>query len=174
MSRAGKDLVGAGLVTAIIGFVLLFIPGLSMVAFSYFVAASFVIWGLTALVCWMRDMRGVPGGALVIAFSILGIILGIACFVHPLAFAGAVSWFVAILIIVAGISQIAVLLNNPGNGVPGRWAGWAASILMIILSAASLAYPPLVVQFIGASLLIEGISLVIAGAMARPVDVDSE
>ena len=174
MSRVGKDLVGAGIVTAVIGLVLLFVPGLSMVVFSYFVAASFVIWGLTALVCWMRDLRGVPGGALVIAFSILGIVFGIVCFAHPLAFAGAVSWLVALLVIVVAIGQIAVLLNNPGDGVPGRWAGWASSILMIVLGVASLVYPPLVVQFIGASLLIEGVSLVISGAMARPIDVDSE
>ncbi len=174
MSRAGMDLIGAGIITAILGLAVLFVPGLSMVVFSYFVAASFVIWGLTTLVCWMRDLRGVPGGAFVIVFSILDIILGIACFLHPLAFAGAISWFIAALTIVGGIAQIGILLNNPGKGMPGRWAGWVSSILMIILGISALAYPPLIVQFIGASLLIEGISLVVVGAMSRSANVKSK
>ncbi len=174
MGKLAKDLIVAGVVTAIIGAVVLFVPGLTMVVFADFVAASFIIWGLTALTCWMRDLRGVPGGALVIAFSILGILFGIVCFLHPLAFAGAVSWLVALLVIVVGIGQIALLLNNPGDGVPGRWAGWASSVLMVVFGVASLVYPALVVQFIGASLLIEGISLVVSGAMARPIDVDAE
>ncbi len=42
MNRAAKDLIGAGIVTALFGLVVLFMPGLTMVVFSYFVAASFV------------------------------------------------------------------------------------------------------------------------------------
>ena len=174
MSKTGKDLISAGIVTMIIGLALLFVTGLSMVVFAYFVAASFIIWGLTALTCWIRDLRGVPGGALVMAFAILAIVFGIVCFVHPLAFAGTISWLVAALVIVVAIGQVAVLLNNPGDGVPGRWIGWVSSILMIALGVASLVYPPLIVQFIGASLIIEGISLIVSGSMARPIDVDSE
>ena len=172
MSRAAKDLIGAGIVTAMFGLVVLFMPGLTMVIFSFLVAASFLVWGLTALGCWIRDLRGVPGGALVVAFSILAIVFGAVCFLHPIAFAGAVSWLIALLVIVVGVGQIAVLLNNPGDGVPGRWVGWASSILLIVFGVASLVYPALVVQFIGVSLLVEGVSLVVCGAMTRPGDVD--
>lgn len=100
----------------------------------------------------------------VLATGILSIIFGLLCLLFPLAFAEAVIWFVAIAVIVFGIAQIISLITT--RDINGRFVGILGSLIVVICGILALIWPPFVMQFIGASLLIEGITVIVMSLIA--------
>ena len=151
--------LGTGIILVILGAVLLFFPALSMSVFAILVGIGILVVGINATITWYRTMRGTGMGSGVLFTGILSIIIGVLCLLNPLGFAGIITWFVVIAVIVFGIAQIVTLVATPNVG--GRFVGILGNAIMILCGVLALIWPPFVMQFIGASLLIEGITVII-------------
>ena len=151
--------LGSGIILAIIGIILFAFPTLSTMVFAMLVG-----FGILATYTWFSTLRGTGMGAGVLATGILSIIFGLLCLLFPLAFAEAVIWFVAIAVIVFGIAQIISLITT--RDINGRFVGILGSLIVVICGILALIWPPFVMQFIGASLLIEGITVIVMSLIA--------
>lgn len=162
--------LGSGVVLAVIGAVLLLFPAASMSFFTILVGLCFLFAGFSALSAWSRTLRGTGFGTAVLAFSLLMIIIALVCIFHPLATASTLTWLVALLVVIGGVAQLATVIF--AVGMPGRGIGAISTCIVILFGILALCWPPFIVQFIGVSCLIEGISLVVIALVARPIDVD--
>lgn len=151
--------LGSGIILAIIGIILFAFPTLSTMVFAMLVGFGILVVGINATYTWFSTLRGTGMGAGVLATGILSIIFGLLCLLFPLAFAEAVIWFVAIAVIVFGIAQIISLITT--RDINGRFVGILGSLIVVICGILALIWPPFVMQFIGASLLIEGITVIV-------------
>lgn len=86
------------------------------------------------------------------------------CLLFPLAFAEAVIWFVCHCRYRLWHRQIISLITT--RDINGRFVGVLGSLIVVICGILALIWPPFVMQFIGASLLIEGITVIIMSAIA--------
>lgn len=156
--------LGSGIILAIIGIILFAFPTLSTMVFAMLVGFGILVVGVNATYTWFSTLRGTGMGAGVLATGILSIIFGLLCLLFPLAFAEAVIWFVAIAVIVFGIAQIISLITT--RDINGRFVGILGSLIVVICGILALTWPPFVMQFIGASLLIEGITVIVMSLIA--------
>ena len=132
--------------------------------FAMLVGFGILVVGVNATYTWFSTLRGTGMGAGVLATGILSIIFGLLCLLFPLAFAEAVIWFVAIAVIVFGIAQIISLITT--RDINGRFVGILGSLIVVICGILALIWPPFVMQFIGASLFIEGVTVIVMSLIA--------
>lgn len=158
--------LGSGIILAIIGIILFAFPTLIHDVFAMLVGFASSSWAQRDYT-WFCTLRGTGMGSGVLATGILSIIFGLLCLLFPLAFAEAVIWFVAIAVIVFGIAQIISLITT--RDINGRFVGVLGSLIVVICGILALIWPPFVMQFIGASLLIEGITVIVMSLIAPKV-----
>lgn len=151
--------LGSGVILAIIGIILFAFPALSMSVFAMLVGFGILVVGVNAIYAWFSTMRGTGVGTGVLIAGVLSLIFGMLCLLYPLMFAEALTWFVAIAVIVFGIVQICSLIATPH--LDGRFIGICGSLVVVLCGILALVWPPFIMQFIGASLLIEGITVII-------------
>ncbi len=159
--------LGSGIILAIIGIILFVFPTLSMSVFAMLVGFGILVVGINATYVWFRTMRGTGAGGGVLFAGVLSIIFGMLCLLYPLVFAEVLTWFVAIAVIVFGIAQIWSLIVTPH--LDGRFIGICGSIVVVLCGILALIWPPFIMQFIGASLLIEGITVIVMSMVAPRV-----
>lgn len=151
--------LGTGIILAILGFVLFVFPVSSMWLFAVLVGCGILVMGLNSVFTWFKTMRGTGMGTGVLVTGVLSILFAILCLISPLAFAEVISWFVAIAVIVFGIAQVCSLVATPN--LPGRFVGILGSVIVVLFGILALIWPQLIMQFIGVSLFIEGLTVVI-------------
>lgn len=156
--------LGSGIILAIIGIILFAFPALSMSVFAMLVGFGILVVGVNAVFVWFRTMRGTGMGTGVLIAGVLSIIFGMLCLIYPLMFAEVLTWFVAVAVIVFGIVQICSFIAT--SGLDGRFIGICGSLVVVLCGILALVWPPFIMQFIGASLLIEGITVVIMALTA--------
>lgn len=156
--------LGTGLILAILGLALFIFPVSSMWLFAVLVGCGILIMGLNAVFTWYKTMRGTGMGTGVLVTGVLSIIFAILCLFSPLAFAEVITWLIAIAVIVFGIAQIISLITT--RDINGRFVGILGSLIVVICGILALIWPPFVMQFIGASLLIEGITVIVMSLIA--------
>lgn len=156
--------LGTGVILAIIGIILFAYPALSMSVFAMLVGFGILVMGINAIYTWFSTLRGTGMGGGVMVTGILSVIFGLLCLIYPLVFAEAMVWIVAIAVIVAGIAQIISLVTT--RDVNGRAIGICGSLVVVLCGVLALVWPPFIMQFIGASLLIEGITVIVMSLSA--------
>ena len=155
--------LGTGIILAIIGVILFAFPVSSMWIFAVIVGCGILVTGINTTITWFRTMRGTGMGTGILVTGILTIVFGVLCLVSPLAFAEFISLLVTIAIIVFGIAQIINLVATPD--VQGRLVGILGSAIVVLFGVFALIWPPLIMQFIGISLLMEGITIIVMALM---------
>ena len=139
--------IGSGLILVVIGIIFLAFPAFTMVFFTTLVGLGILVIGISITMAWYKDMRGT------------GIIFSLVCLIHPLALATTMTWLVALAVVVCGIAQICGLVAM--TGAPGRTVGIVGSAVVVLFGLLALLQPELVIQFMGISLLIEGITAIV-------------
>lgn len=157
--------MGSGIVMLVFGIIFLVFPAFSMSFFAVMVGIAFLFGGISMLVSWWKGLRGSTAGVASAAFGVLGVAFALVCIVHPLAIASTLTWLVALCVVIAGISQLVALFL--ASGLPGRGIGIAATVIMTLFGVFALIWPPMVMQFIGISLIIEGASGIVMGLIAK-------
>lgn len=156
--------LGTGVILAILGLALFIFPVSSMWLFAVLVGCGILIMGLNAVFTWYKTMRGTGMGTGVLVTGVLSIIFAILCLFSPLAFAEVITWLIAIAVIVFGIAQICSLVATPD--ISGRLIGILGSVIVVLFGIFALIWPQLIMQFIGISLFIEGLTAVIMALTA--------
>lgn len=159
--------IGSGIVMLVFGIIFLVFPAFTLSFLAIMMGIAFLFGGISMLVSWWRGLRGSAVGTASAVFGVLSIIFALVCIVHPFAMASTITWLVALCVVIAGIAQLVALIM--ANGLPGRGIAIAATIIMTLFGVFALVWPPMVIQFLGISLIIEGTSAVIMGAVAKPL-----
>lgn len=157
-------LFGGGIVMVVLGIIFLAFPGFTMSFFTVLAGIGFLAGGISAIVAWWGT-REFGGGGGVLFFGILSIIFALVCLVHPLALATTLTWLVALCVLIAGIAQIASLIAM--GDFPMRAAAIASTAIMALFGLFALIWPPMVVQFVGISLVIEGVTAFVLGLTSK-------
>lgn len=150
--------IGSGLILIVIGIVFLVFPVFTMAFFALLVGIGILVLGITIIMAWYQDMRGTGMGAGALFSGVVCLIFALVCLIHPLAMATTMTWLVALAVVICGIAQICGLIAMAG--VPGRVAGIAGSAVVVLFGVLALLQPELIIQFMGISLLIEGITAI--------------
>ena len=121
--KVGRNwgLFAAGIALVIIGFVLLMVPGLTLVSIAVIAGCMFLAAGIVDAYAYFkyREAEGLSGWAL--AYAICDIILGVLFIVHPIASAVVIPWVMGIFVVAYGIFEIVAAVRFR-DALPG-W-GW--------------------------------------------------
>lgn len=158
--------IGSGLVMLVFGIIFLVFPAFTLSFFAIMMGVAFLFAGISMLVSWWRGLRGSIAGAASAIVGALSIIFSLVCFIHPFAVASTLTWLIALCVVLAGIAQTVTLVV--AKELPGRGLGIAATVIMALFGVFALVWPPMVIQFLGISLLIGGISAIILGLVSNP------
>jgi uncharacterized membrane protein HdeD (DUF308 family) len=151
--------IGSGLILVVIGIIFLAFPAFTMVFFTTLVGLGILVIGISITMAWYKDMRGTGMGGGALFAGVICIIFSLVCLIHPLALATTMTWLVALAVVVCGIAQICGLVAM--TGAPGRTVGIVGSAVVVLFGLLALLQPELVIQFMGISLLIEGITAIV-------------
>lgn len=162
-----------GIVIIVIGVIFLAFPGLTGSMFSVFIGAGFLVSAVSALISWWNLRKVMPSGGVLI-FGIVDFILGAICLLHPLATAISLGWIVAICIIAAGVGRIITSISTPFITGINMVLCILSGLCSILFGGLALVFPEMIMYFLGAGLLITGITTLILGIKAKPIDVDPE
>lgn len=165
-SAAKRDwgLIIGGIALAVVGAILLFWPGLTMVTIATVAGILFLAAGVVDLVNAFRFRDGgVSGWAILNA--VLDIVLGVLFLIHPLSGAVVLAWFVGAGIVAYGVFAIvaAVGMRGPGSG----W-GWmlCMGIVSVVCGIGFFLAPEAVAYFVAFFLVMRGITMAVYGATA--------
>lgn len=158
--------IGSGIVMLVFGIIFLVFPAFTLSFLAVMMGIAFLFGGISMLVSWWRGLRDSAVGIATAVFGALSVIFALVCLIHPLAMASTLTWLVALCVVIAGISQLVALIL--ASELQGRGIAIAATVIMTLFGIFALIWPPMVIQFLGISLIIEGVSAVIMGAVARP------
>ena len=165
MSIVRTSPIISGVLILVLGCMLAFTPVMSAQFFAWLVGFAFLIGAVVGFIVWNANKRaGISNGGSLFA-AILSLIIALVCFFLPLFSAVILTWIVAWCIVVAGIMQIVMFARM--KGTPHRVIGGISSVLVVLMGIIALAWPLLLVQFIGVAAIIQGISLIIIGAISK-------
>ncbi|MFC3550790.1 HdeD family acid-resistance protein [Lysobacter cavernae] len=135
-----------GLLGLAFGAAVLLWPDNTVVALLMAFGALAVIDGIYAIGCVFRKVVALPN-ALLLAYAVLSIALGVVALLQPLWLAMSLFWLVAGWLIVAGIARL-VLAALLRRLVEGHWWLAISGVCMIALGVFFLTYPELRLQAI--------------------------
>lgn len=159
-------MIGSGVVMLVFGIVFLVFPAFTLSFLAVMMGIVFLFAGISMLVSWWRGLRGSFVGTASAMVGSLSIIFSLVCIFHPLATASTLTWLIALCVVIAGAAQLVALAV--ARDLPGRGLGIAAMIVMILFGLFALVWPPMVIQFLGISLIVGGVSAIILGLVSNP------
>lgn len=162
--KVGRNwgMFAAGIALIIIGFVLLMVPGLTLVSIAIIAGCMFLAAGIVDAYAYFkyRKTEGLSGWAL--AYAICDIILGVLFIVHPVASAVVIPWVCGIFVAAYGIFEIvaAVRFHSEMSG----W-GWVlfAGIVSVLCGIAFFVAPGTFALFLGFFLMARGVQMAVFG-----------
>lgn len=160
-----------GIFALIIGFLILFWPGMTLVTLTIFVGAFALVSGIFTLVGALKAKKGSRG--LAILHGVVGIIFGCIIFAWPIATTVVLLWFIMAWLVVSGIIRIVAGFSLPKGDVSKGLLilnGFLALIIGILL----IALPPIeglltTAILIGFYGIFGGITLIMLSFMAKSV-----
>ena len=155
--------IGTGIIFLLFGIIFVVFPGFIMTFFATFVALAFLVGGVSSLVAYYQS-RGTAKGGGMLFMGIVCVVFALICFIHPLAFAQTLTWLVALFVAITGVAQIIGLIAM--GPIPGRGFAIVANIPVVILGILGLMWPESIVLYVGISLIIEGVSIIVLSFLA--------
>ena len=162
--KVGRNwgLFAAGIALVIIGFVLLMVPGLTLVSIAVIAGCMFLAAGIVDAYAYFkyREAEGLSGWAL--AYAVCDIILGVLFIVHPIASAVVIPWVMGIFVVAYGIFEIVAAVRFH-DALPG-W-GWVlfAGIVSLFCGIAFFLWPGTFALFLGFFLMARGVQMAVYG-----------
>lgn len=104
-----------------------------------------------------------------IVYAILDIIIGIMLLLHPIVFAGVVSWLVGIFVVAFGVIEVIGAVQLHKFSMP-MW-GWMvfSGIVDILCGVVFFVYPAMLAVFLAVFVIMRGVSLIMYGWRADSV-----
>jgi uncharacterized membrane protein HdeD (DUF308 family) len=161
--------VAAGVLSILIGVLVLAWPGATIKIIAWLFAIQLIIAGVLQLVAAFSPGRG-PGGRVLFALlGALSILVGLLCLREPLQTALVLGLLIGAMWVIQGV----VGLVDAVGGEHGSGYGWiiASAVLSIIAGVVVLVYPGasivILTWLFGITLIVVGILLVAGGITAR-------
>lgn len=162
--KVGRNwgMFAAGIALVIIGFVLLMVPGITLVGVAVVAGCMFLAAGIVDAYAYFkyRDTEGLSGWAL--AYAVCDIILGALFIIHPVATSVVIPWVFGIFVTAYGIFEIvaAVRFHSEMSG----W-GWVlfAGIVSVLCGIAFFLFPGTFALFLGLFLMARGVQMAVFG-----------
>jgi uncharacterized membrane protein HdeD (DUF308 family) len=172
IARAGESpglVLGAGVMTVLIGVLVLAWPGATIKVIAWLFAIQLLVAGVLQLISAFAAGRGPGGRVLFVLLGALSILVGLLCLREPLQTALVLGLLIGAMWVIQGVVGIVEAIGNER----GAGRGWmiASGVLSVIGGAVVLVYPgaSLVVLtwLFGAMLIAIGVLLIVQGIAAR-------
>ena len=154
--KVGRNwgLFAAGIALVIIGFVLLMVPGLTLVSIAVIAGCMFLAAGIVDAYAYFKYWA--------LAYAVCDIILGVLFIVHPIASAVVIPWVMGIFVVAYGIFEIVAAVRFR-DALPG-W-GWVlfAGIVSLFCGIAFFLWPGTFALFLGFFLMARGVQMAVYG-----------
>ncbi len=154
----------AGALILILGCVIFFMPATSTTFLTIFTGLVILVVSVSSIVAWIVRYRKEGAGVAVLVLAIVGAVVGVVCLLHPIAMAEAFIWIIALCIIVLAIAQLISAFFLPSFIL--SLISIIAAAATLIIGVCSLFWPMLVVSFIGAAFIVEGLMQLLLGIAA--------
>ncbi len=138
-------------------------PRLALVTITVIAGAAFLVSGIFDIVNYFRFRRAMDLSGWALAYGALDIVLGILFSGHPLAAAGAPSWFIVALFIVFVLFEVVGAFKVRNMGV-SMW-GWMlfSGIVGALGGLKFFIAPAMLGVFLSVFILMRGASLIFYG-----------
>ena len=146
-------------------------PGLTLATITAILGAGFLVSGILDLVGYVR-LKGnlfTSPSPWMIVYAVLDIIIGIMLLLHPIVFAGVVSWLVGIFVVAFGVIEVVGAVQLRKFSMP-MW-GWMvfSGIVDILCGVVFFVYPAMLAVFLAVFVIMRGVSLIMYGWRADSV-----
>ena len=162
--KVGRNwgLFAAGIALLLIGFVLLMVPGLTLVSIAVIAGCMFLAAGIVDAWAYFRYRREERLSAWALAYAACDIILGVLFIVHPVASAVVIPWVMGIFVIAYGIFEIVASVRF--HNVMPSW-GWVlfSGIVSVLCGFAFIVAPGTFALFLGLFLMARGVQMAVFG-----------
>lgn len=172
IARVGESpglILGAGVVTILIGVLVLAWPGATIKVIAWLFAIQLLVAGVLQLISAFAAHRGVGGRVLFALLGALSILVGLLCLREPLQTALVLGLLIGAMWVIQGVVGFVDAIGSER----GAGRGWmiASAVLSVIGGAVVLVYPgaSLVVLtwLFGVMLIAIGVLLIVQGMTAR-------
>ena len=113
--RHDWGLIVAGVLLVLLAIFITAFPGLTLATITAILGAGFLVSGILDLVGYVR-LKGnlfTSPSPWMIVYAVLDIIIGIMLLLHPIVFAGVVSWLVGIFVVAFGVIEVLGYRGHP-------------------------------------------------------------
>jgi uncharacterized membrane protein HdeD (DUF308 family) len=162
-------LVLVGVLSIIVGFVAVVLPGPTLLVVGILFGANLMIWGIFMLVMAFGEHPGAAHTLLRVIVGILGVLAGLVCLVHPGTGVLAVLLATSFWFILTGIADLVGGIHR----AEGRWLSIILGVVGIVAGIVIVANPAVglttLVLLVGIGFMAHGIVEVAAGLALRRV-----
>lgn len=162
--KVGRNwgLFAAGIALILIGFVLLMVPGLTLVSIAVIAGCMFLAAGIVDAWAYFKYRRAEGLSARALAYAACDIILGVLFIAHPVVSAVVIPWVMGIFVIAYGIFEVVAAVRFHRE-IPG-W-GWVlfAGIVSLFCGIAFIVAPGTFALFLGFFLMARGVQMAVFG-----------
>ena len=162
--KVGRNwgLFAAGIALILIGFVLLMVPGLTLVTVAVMAGCMFLAAGIVDVWAFFKYRKSEGLSAWALAYAACDIILGVLFIVHPVVSAVVIPWVMGVFVIAYGIFEIVASVRMH-DGLPG-W-GWVlfSGIVSVLCGFAFIIAPGTFALFLGFFLMARGVQMAVYG-----------
>ena len=160
-------LVLVGVLSIIVGFVAVVLPGPTLLVVGILFGANLVVWGVFMLVMGFGEHLGVAHTLLRVVVGVLGILAGLVCLVHPGTGVLAVLLATSFWFILTGVADLVGGIHR----VEGRWLSVLLGVIGIAAGVIIVADPAVglttLVLLVGIGFMARGVLEVAAGLALR-------
>jgi uncharacterized membrane protein HdeD (DUF308 family) len=162
--------VGLGVLSIIVGAVVLARPDDSLKAFAVIAGIFILLDGIVELVSAAGGGRGNRG--LAVLLGVLNLIVGLLLIRHPIGGVQAIALFLGIWLIAAGVVRFVITFESSGKRL-GRFVTAAIEALfgLVIVASPHIRFTTLAV-LVGISFIAYGIAMIASGVLVRTVTRD--
>jgi uncharacterized membrane protein HdeD (DUF308 family) len=164
--------IGAGVLSIVVGVLVMFWPGATVVVIAWLFAVQLIVSGILQIVAAFGDDSGTGGRVLLGLLGALSILVGLLCLRAPLQTAVILGLLIGATWVIGGVIRI-VYSFGAGAGSHRGW-GIASGVLSVLGGAVVLVYPGFsfvaMTWFLGIVLVLIGVVLVAEGFMTRRAD----
>ena len=166
MKQLLKNYITEAVLLIILGFILLLWPGATLEICCRIIGAVLLLIGVVKILQFALIKDGENHTFVSLAIGIVLAALGLWLLIYPSFFIGLFPFLAAVIIAAGAILSLIKTLKHKDGGSTQRIVSIILSIITLILAVIVILHPTviasIILQFIGVSLIVEGITLLVS------------
>ncbi len=169
IQQARSNLISSSIILCVAGIVLMIFSGTAVKMIGWIMGAVFILIGVIKLISYVKKQTTV----LDLILSIVSLLVGIVCFIHPDWLMSLMSIIVGVYALIEGALKIKISIDVRKQKTAGWWVLLIFAILSIIMGGLLIFNPfgfsKLFMIFVGLSLLLGGIQNIIHAVYTKKI-----